>query len=462
MHHSIAITMATDAATQAAAALPEGDGGTPPLWIAAAILLLLCFSACFSGSETALTAVSRAKLRRLADQGNPSAQRAIDLTDDGETMIGAILIGNNLVNILAASLATSLAITLFGESGVAIATLIMTVLVMIFAEVLPKTYAFTNPESVSLYAARPLTFLVKVTYPVILAVQAIVRGTLSIFGVKLEKGTRVLSREAHDEIRGAIDLHHSEGGVVKSDRDRLVGALDLAHREVAEVMMHRRSIVTLNADEPPTKLVEAVVDSPYTRIPLWRDHPENIVGVIHAKDILRAVNAKAREAGDVDLEGFDIVGLAMKPWFVPDTTTLADQLKAFLARKRHFALVVDEYGALQGLITLEDILEEIVGDISDEHDIDADGVTREADGSYLVDGTVTIRDLNRYFDWNLPDDEAATIAGLVIHEAQAIPFEGQSFVFHDHRFDIVRRSKHQITQLRIHARRNGQAPAQVA
>ncbi len=454
MVHMTAITMAAEAAAQTAAALPDEAGGDgSPLWIAGAILLLLCFSACFSGSETALTAVSRAKLRRLADQGNLNAQRAVTLTDDGETLIGAILIGNNLVNILAASLATSLAIALFGESGVAIATLVMTLLVMVFAEVLPKTYAFTNSETVSLIAARPLAWLVRISYPVVLAVQAIVRLTLALFGLKLEKGTRVLSREAHDEIRGAIDLHHSEGGVVKSDRDRLVGALDLAHREVAEVMMHRRSIVTLNADEPPAQLVQSVVDSPYTRIPLWREDPENIVGVIHAKDILRAVDAKVREDGEVDLDAFDILALAMKPWFVPDTTTLADQLKAFLSRKRHFALVVDEYGALQGLITLEDILEEIVGDISDEHDIDADGVTRESDGSYLVDGTVTIRDLNRYFDWTLPDDEAATIAGLVIHEAQAIPFEGQSFVFHDHRFDIVRRSKHQITQLRIHPKR---------
>ena len=441
MFHSNAISMAAD--------VTETGGGTAPGWIAAAILFLLLLSACFSGSETALTAVSRAKLRRLADQGNASAKRAITLTDDGETLIGAILIGNNLVNILAASLATSLAISLFGESGVAIATLVMTVLVMVFAEVLPKTYAFTNSDTVSLLASRPLAVLVKVTYPVVLAVQAIVRFTLSLFGLKLEKGTRVLSSEAHDEIRGAIDLHHSEGGVVKSDRDRLVGALDLAHREVAEVMMHRRSIVTLNVDDPPAALVEAVVESPYTRIPLWRDEPENIVGVIHAKDILRAFDARIRAEDSVDLAGFDIAALAMKPWFVPDTTTLSDQLRAFLTRKRHFALVVDEYGALQGLITLEDILEEIVGDISDEHDVDADGVTRESDGSYLVDGTVTIRDLNRYFEWKLPDDEATTVAGLVIHEAQAIPFEGQSFVFHDHRFDIVRRVKHQITQVRI-------------
>lgn len=432
-------------------AVETAASGGASLWIAAGILCLLVMSACFSGSETALTAVSRAKLRRLADQGSANAQKAIDLTDDGETLIGAILVGNNLVNILAASLATSLAISLFGEPGVAIATLVMTVLVMIFAEVLPKTYAFTNAETTSLAVARPLGVLVRVTYPLVQAVQWIVRRTLRLVGVELEKGARVLSREAHDEIRGAIDLHHFEGGVVKSDRDRLVGALDLAHREVSEVMMHRRNIMTLNADDPAAQLVESVVESPYTRIPLWRDNPENIIGVIHAKDLLREFYAKLSgdAASTADISSLNVSDLAMKPWFVPDTTTLADQLKAFLTRKRHFALVVDEYGDLQGLITLEDILEEIVGEISDEHDLDAEGVTREADGSFLVDGSVTIRDLNRYFDWSMPDDEATTVAGLIIHEAQAIPFEGQSFVFHDFRFDIVKRVKHQISRVRI-------------
>jgi len=239
--------------------------------------------------------------------------------------------------------------------------------------------------------------------------------------------------------------------VEKSDRDRLVGALDLGDREVTEVMMHRRNIKMLNVDTPTQELIEAVLESAYTRIPLWRDEPENIVGVIHAKDLLRAVDKLIRRDGG-GLEGvdnLDILDIAMEPWFVPDTTSLADQLREFLSKKSHFALVVDEYGALQGLITLEDIIEEIVGEIEDEHDVKTDGVTREADGAYLADGTVTIRDLNRYFDWTLPDEEATTIAGLVIHEAQAIPAEGQSFVFHDFRFDIVSRVRNQVTQLRI-------------
>jgi Mg2+/Co2+ transporter CorB len=436
-------TNALDAAAQS---------GSGSLWTAAAIAGLLLLSGCFSGSETALTAVNRAKIRRYADQGSKAARRVIGLTDDGETLIGAILIGNNIVNILATSLATSLALSLFGDSGVAIATLVMTVLVMVFAEVLPKTYAFANAEKASLLASRPISIIVKLFYPVVIAVQYIVRATLGVFGIRLEQGAHVLSHEAHEEIRGAIDMHHYESGSVeKSDRDRLVGALDLGHREVSEVMMHRRNIMMLNADAPPQELIEAVLESAYTRIPLWRDEPENIVGVIHAKDLLRAVDKLIRRDGG-GLEGvdkLDIIKIAMEPWFVPDTTSLADQLREFLSKKSHFALVVDEYGALQGLITLEDIIEEIVGEIEDEHDVETEGVAREADGTFLVDGTVTIRDLNRIFDWNLPDEEASTIAGLVIHEAQAIPSEGQSFVFHGFRFDIVSRVRNQITQLRV-------------
>ena len=441
-------------ATEPLNAAVETSGGS--IWTFSAIFGLLLLSAFFSGSETALTAVSRAKLRRMADQGSKAARRVIGLTDDGETLIGAILIGNNVVNILATSLATSLALSIFGDSGVAIATLVMTVLVMIFAEVLPKTYAFANSEKASLLASRPIALLVRLFYPIVIAVQFIVRGALSLFGLKLDKDAHVLSHEAHDEIRGAIDLHHYEsGGVEKSDRDRLVGALDLGDREVSEVMMHRRNIMMLNADSPPQELIEAVLESAYTRIPLWRDEQENIVGVIHAKDLLRAVDKLIRRDGG-GLEGvdnLDILKIAMEPWFVPDTTSLSDQLREFLSKKSHFALVVDEYGALQGLITLEDIIEEIVGEIEDEHDIQTDGVTRESDGAFLADGTVTIRDLNRYFDWNLPDEEATTIAGLVIHEAQAIPAQGQSFVFHDFRFDIVTRVRNQITQLRIRPQR---------
>lgn len=418
-------------------------------WTAGTIVLLLLMSAFFSGSETALTAVSRATLHRLKDKGSTAAGRALKLTDDSERLIGAILLGNNLVNILAASLATVLFTRLFGEAGVIWATGVMTLLVLIFAEVTPKTYAITNPETAALKVAWPISILVRLLSPFVNAVRIIARGALHLFGVEADPDARILG--ASEEIRGAIDMHHSAGAVEKDDRDRLLAALDLGQREVSEVMMHRRNIETIDADLPAAEIVSLCLQSRYTRIPIWRDEPENIVGVIHAKDLLRVVNdltGKTRD-GENALDQIDITEIAMEPWFVPDTTSMDTQMREFLRRKSHFALVVDEYGDLQGLITLEDILEEIVGDITDEHDEDEVMIQREPDGSFEIDGSTTVRDLNRFGDWSLPDDEATTIAGLVIHEAQTIPTVGQVFVFHGFRFEILSRERHQIKRIRM-------------
>ena len=428
------------------------------LWIsAAAVLGLLVLSAFFSGSETALTAASRARLRRRAEDGAGAAKTALALTEDNERLIGSILLGNNLVNTLATSLTTSLMLSLFGESGVAIATIVMTVLVLVFAEVMPKTYAITRPEAAAEVAAGPVSLVVKVFAPVVGVVRYVVRGTLNLFGVATDPDAHVLA--AHEEIRGAIDLHHSEGAVEREARDRLLGALELDEREVDQVMMHRRNIFMIDADEKPEAILDACLESPYTRIPLYRDDAENIVGVIHAKDLLRAINDLMRgpDGSRRDIDDFDVMSVAMEPWFVPDTTSLSDQLRAFLTRRSHFALVIDEYGALQGLITLEDILEEIVGEIADEHDAEVEGVSKQPDGSWLIDGVTTIRDLNRLCDWKLPEDEATTIAGLVIHEAQTIPNQGQIFIFHGFRFEILERKRHQITQLKIKPMHDGPA-----
>jgi Mg2+/Co2+ transporter CorB len=436
--------MDTDLAARAA----EFAEGLDPSWlIAGAILLLLTLSAFFSGSETALTAMSRAAIHRQAEQGSRGAKAAMKLSEDSERLIGAILLGNNAVNILAASLATALFTNWFGESGVAWATLVMTALVLIFSEVLPKTYAITNPEPFAVRVAPVIAVLVRLFAPIVTVVRVIVRLTLRAFGVRTDPDAHAFA--AFEEIRGAIDLHHSEGAVQKDDRDRLLAALDLRHREVAEVMRHRRHIAAISADEPPEKVLAYCLESPYTRIPVWRGEPENIVGVIHAKDLLRAVQSLMMQGGVEALAQFDVTKVAMEPWFVPDTTPLDGQMREFLKRRTHFALVVDEYGALQGLITLEDILEEIVGDIADEHDLEAEGVKSEADGAYVVDGAATIRDLNRLCDWRLPDEVANTIAGLVIHEAQTIPTVGQVFRFHDFRFEILERNRNQITRIRV-------------
>jgi Mg2+/Co2+ transporter CorB len=248
----------------------------------------------------------------------------------------------------------------------------------------------------------------------------------------------------HEELRGALDLLHREGGVEKLDRDMFGGVLDLRELEVSDVMIHRTEMVTVNADDPPEEIVRTVLKAAVTRLPIWRESPENIIGMLHAKDVLRALQAVEGDASQLD-----IVAIMTSPWFVPNTRPLFDQLRAFRRRKTHFSLVVDEYGELLGLVTLEDILEEIVGDISDEHDVAVPGVQPQSDGSVHADGSVPIRDLNRAMDWNLPDQEATTIAGLVIHAARSIPEAGQSFTFYGFRFHVLRRSRNRITALHI-------------
>ena len=422
-------------------------------WItSAAIIVLLVMSAFFSGSETALTASSRGKLRSRADKGDRGAERALKITEDNERLIGSVLLGNNLVNILAASLATALFTRAFGESGVALATLVMTLLVLIFAEVLPKTYAITNAEAAASWVAPAIRIVILVFSPVVSAVRAFVRVVLRVFGVRADPDSHILA--VREEIMGAITLGHSEGLVQKEDRDRILGALDLGDRTVEEIMLHRSDIEMIDASLPPQDVLEFVLNSAHTRLPIWKDDPENIVGVLHAKDLLRAMYAKRRQGlPDTEAwEGFDFLSVAMQPYFVPETTTLDDQMRQFLKRHTHFALVVDEYGSLQGLITLEDILEEIVGEITDEFDVSAEHpISRIEGGDYIVEGSTTIRDLNRANDWNLPDEEANTIAGLVIHEAQTIPTQGQVFSFHGFRFEVLEREDNRISRLKIRA-----------
>ncbi|CDM59489.1 MULTISPECIES: HlyC/CorC family transporter [Rhizobium] len=417
------------------------------------IVALVLMSAFFSGSETALTAVSRSRIHTLEANGEERAGLVRRLIERRDRLIGALLIGNNLANILSSSLATSLFLGLFGNSGVALATLAMTVILVIFAEVLPKSWAISTPDRFALNVAYAVKLFVAVVGPLSSFVNAIVRWLLSLFGINLSRETSMLS--AHEELRGTVDLLHREGSFVKADRDRLGGVLDLGELELSDIMVHRTAMRAINADDPPEVVVRTILESPFTRMPLWRGSTDNIIGVVHSKDLLRALAER-----DAEPEHLDIVKIAQKPWFVPDSTSLEAQLNAFLRRKQHFAVVVDEYGEVQGIVTLEDILEEIVGDIADEHDIDIQGVRQEADGSIVVDGNVPIRDLNRALDWNLPDEEATTIAGLVIHESMTIPEERQAFTFHEKRFIVMKREKNRITKLRIRpAEENEAGPA---
>ncbi len=433
---------------------PIGSTSFPLLAGAAiAILFLLVCSAVFSGSETALTTANRGKLHKRAEQGDPGARRALRLTKDKERLIGAILLGNNLVNILAASLATMVFTVLLGEGGVAVATVLMTALVLIFSEVLPKTYAITNADVVARRVSGFMTLVVRIAAPVVTLVQVMVRGILRIVGVQ---ATDAHPFAAHEEIAGAIALHHFEGAVETADRDRLLGALDLAQRTVDEVITHRRDVEAIDIDRRTSEIIAAVLASGFTRIPLWQGSSDNIVGVLHTKDLARAMHAVIENNGAAALETLDIASIAMKPYFIPDVTGLDDQLHAFIKNKNHLAIVIDEYGALRGVVTLEDILEEIVGNISDEHDIGGDAMLEvETDGSVAVPGSISIREVNRAMDWGLPEEDAVTVAGLVIDFARRIPEADEIFNVHGYEIEVLQRDQARLTKLRVRKGANG-------
>ena len=419
---------------------------TTGLWLTTAgIVVLLAMSFFFSGSETALTAASRARMHRLARAGDRRAQLVEKLTSQKDRLIGAILLGNNVVNILASTLAASVLIAVFGEAGIAYATIAMTAAVVVFSEVLPKTLALMRPDSFALAVAPAIRLIVVIFAPVTLAVQSVVRFILRRFGLD---ASNVLAVSGHDEIRGLLDLLHSDGVVVKQDRDMLGGLLDLRDLVVADLMVHRTQISLIDINLPPEQLVLAVLDSAYTRIPLYEGETDNIVGIVHTREVLRAVlEAKG------DVQGIDVRQFMRKPWFVPESRPVQMQLNAFLKRHSHMALAVDEYGALRGLVTLEDIIEEIVGDIADEHDEPSDetspGIQKQADGSYLIDASLPIRDVNRSLGWNLPDDKASTIAGIVIHANKVIPVPGQEMTAHGFRFLVLERDKQRISMVRV-------------
>ncbi len=413
-----------------------------------AVIVLLAVSSFFSGSETALTAVSRARMHALEQEGSERAGLVNRLLAAPERIIGTVLLGNNLVNILASSLTTSLCIGLFGEVGVAYATLILTMLVVIFAEVLPKTYAMAYSDRMSLAVAPIMKWLIVILRPVTVATEFIVSRILWVTPGTEDDGANILA--AHDEIRGTIALQTIEGGVARHDANMLGGVLDLGDLQVLDIMIHRTKMETIDADAAPQEIVDMVLKSQYTRLPVWKDEFENIVGVLHTRNVLVALGQNGWNVAKLD-----IASIMSDPWFVPDTTSLKEQLNQFLKQKSQMALVVDEYGEVQGLISLEDILEEIVGQIADEHDALDSAIRVQADGTVNVDGSLPVRDLNRHMHWSLPDEEATTVAGLVIHEAETIPEPGQAFTFYGYRFEILRKNRNKITALRISPERKG-------
>lgn len=411
------------------------------------ILLFLLISAFFSASETALTAVSRARIYQLVMDGNRRAQIVSKLRRHKESMIGTVLLGNNAVNIAASAIAATLSIKFFGdESGLVVVTVTMTLLVVIFTEVLPKTYAIHNAERVSLAFSPALNLLVKLFYPVTRSIELFIRALFGLFGISSSKSGTLVS--ATDVIRGTIELHHREGKMIKQDRDMLGSILDLNDIEVEAIMTHRKHVETIDADLPPEELVAQAVSLMHSRIPLWRKEPDNIIGVLHVKNLIKILNEHNDTTGS-SLSTNMILSGCTKPWFIPETTPLRDQLLAFRSKRQHIAFVVDEYGGWQGIVTLEDIIEEIVGDIEDEHDEVDRSIQKAGTNAYYVSGSLPIRDLNRQLDWNLPDNEAATVAGLLIHEAETIPSVGERLDIQGFRFTVISKDVTVLTRLRI-------------
>ena len=408
-----------------------------------AIAVCIGASAFFAGAETAVTGISKARLFSLIQDGDPRAKKIGELHKNKESLIGALLLGNSAVHILGSALAAGLAIKLWGEDGVFYASGIMTVVVVTFGEVLPKTYAILNSERVSLRVSYILWIICWVLRPFVRVVQWIDYPFLRMLGVHDGKDKSLVS--GTDEIRGAIAMHHQEGEVEKGDRDMLGSILDLSTRNLSEIMIHRSQVASIDFSQEPDAIISEAIAINHSRIPLWSDNPENIIGVLHFKDLLRLVRSQK-----VGITREMIRRIAQKPWFVPETTNLADQLTAFREQRRHFTCVVDEYGGWLGIVTLEDIIEEIVGEIDDEHDPRAIAeIMPYGDHAHRVAGTVTVRDINRALDWDLPDQYAATVAGLVLHEARVIPDENAVFEFFGYRFTIAEKRVNQITQLLI-------------
>jgi Mg2+/Co2+ transporter CorB len=407
----------------------------------AAIAALLLFAGFLVTAGTAIGAASRSRMTELERRGIAKAAAVRQLIALPDRVTAAIAVGATASLVLATAIATRLALHWYGPPGPAYAAALIALLALIFVQALPKAIALVAPDRVALVTAAPFTLVTDLLAPFSAAVDAALSRGLAMAGINPTART---SRSVDDELRGTIDLHQRSGTAGKIDLDMLGGVLDLKELELFDVMVHRTKMRSLDAASPPAQILEEILKSGHSRFPVWRERPDNIVGVLHAKDLFAALQAAHGDAAAIDIEA-----ICTPPWYVPDTTTVADQLTAFLRRKAHFALVVDEYGEVMGLVTLEDILEEIVGEIRDEHDVGAVGVRRESSGSYLVDGAVPIRDLNRMHGWHLPDDEATTIAGLVIHEAQMIPEAGQAFTFHGFRFEVVRKRRNQLVSIRV-------------
>ena len=404
-------------------------------FISATIVFLLLCSAFFSASETALTAITRPQIHQLAAKGRKQAKILQKISTHMSRVLGTILLGNNLVNILATSLATHLFIQLFGDTGVGIATLCMTFLILIFSELMPKLYAIYNPERVSLLVSPVMHYCIRLFFPFTQVVRNLAERLWELLGVPLKQNKQTSS---HEELRGAIDIFGTAGK--KDQKDMLHSILDLSHVTIEEVMIHRKDVETINQDDTLKDIKAQVLKSPYTRIPVWHNNPENIVGVLHIKTFLKEVE----QQNNLRLED-----IYQKPLFAPETTSLSDQIEHFRKDQQHLSIVVDEYGDVQGIVTLQDILEEILGKMQDEHDVRTEEIQGNATQGYTIEGSTTLRDIKRKTALKITHKEATTLGGFLLYEAREIPRTGQVYKFQNLRFEILRCHRHQVKRVKV-------------
>ena len=404
------------------------------------IFFLLIISGLLSGSETSITSVSKSKIHKLSNRGDVRAKKVLKLIEKKNDLVSSILIGNNIINILASVLATALLIKYYGDKGILYSTVVMSALIVIFSEVFPKNYALLRPDRFVLTMSGPLTIFSKLLLPFILFLRFI---NFIIFKLmRVDTANKVTSKTAREDIRNIINMHEDEGRLLKDESDMLNAILDLKEITVEKIMTHRKNIYSINIEETDTFFTK-IAKSSFSRIPVWKDNPNNILGLVHAKNVLSNLD----ENGALDIN--KIKENLIKPWFVPETTKAKDQLNEFIKRKEKLAFIVDEYGELMGLISMEDIIEEIVGNIFDEKDFSTIGIRRLENNIFRIRGDVNIRDINRELDIAIPEGSSSTIAGYIIDQTESFPDVGQIFAYDGIIYEIINKNKNQITQIKL-------------
>ena len=412
---------------------------TPTGVLLGALVILILLSAFFSGSETGLFSLNRYRLRHLAKKAKqPGAVRAYELLKRPDRLIGLILLGNNFVNILASSIATVLCLKLFGEAGIAIATGLLTLVVLIFAEVSPKTVAALHPESVAFPAAYVLKPMMKLLYPLVWLVNGIANGILRLFGISTESSQKL--HLSSDELRTVV--HEAGSMIPHRHQQMLLSILDLEHVTVEDIMIPRNDIVGIDLEEEWPDVVKQITSSRHSRLPVYKGGIDNVIGIVHLRNVLSVHNH-----GELSRDEF--MKIIREPYFIPEGTPLNMQLLNFQQQRRRIALVVDEYGDIQGLVTLDDILEEIVGEFATDQSTLQKDIHPQEDGTYLVDGSANIRDLNRMMKWNLPTDGPKTLNGMIIEYLETIPEAGTSLLLAGYPLEIVQTTTNAVKTVRI-------------